>query len=67
MNLCQGFLNWIRVNITRRPIQIGKRHGAPLIRCWCPKHGYFEDIPRGWDEVMSCPECFREQFRDVGV
>lgn len=59
MNKAQILINWIGMNITRRPKIVGELHGAPLYRCWCPSHGYFEDITRGWDETFRCPTCFK--------
>ena len=58
MNRGQVIITWIRLNITRRPRIVGELHGMPLYRCWCPSHGYFEDVPRGWSETMTCPTCF---------
>ncbi|MBA7491592.1 hypothetical protein ES702_02140 [subsurface metagenome] len=63
MNRAEVIVKWIRLNITRRPkkIDVIKKEGwtrsAPLYRCWCPEHGYFEDTPHGWDQVFTCPEC----------
>ena len=57
--MIKTLIAWVRVNITRRPRKIGKRGRGDLYRCWCPTHGYFEDIPRGWSKVFTCPECWK--------
>ena len=63
MQVSEIIIKWIRMNLTRRPRKIGKRGRDDLYRCWCPEHGYFEDIKHGWDEVIICSECFSERVR----
>lgn len=56
MNRAQVLIAWVRTNITRRPRRI--RGNSDLHECWCPTHGTFTALPRGWSGIFICDQCF---------
>lgn len=57
----ERFLIWLfgRVEVGTR-FEAGWSKPMKLYLSKCPKHGYFEDNLHGFEDYMTCPECFGE-------
>ena len=44
-------------------IKPGWKGSLPFYRFQCPKHGLVENYPMGYEEILHCPECDKEEYR----
>jgi len=60
-----SLFDWIRFQL-KQPIFIGKRKlekwtgEIDFYKFYCVKHGWRENYPMGYNELLKCPDCLKE-------